>query len=262
MTTATMDQAVAEAADHAIGHHPNDAGEIELLGPLDYQCDWVVPAGFMFATATDMAHFVEMLLADGGTTLEPDSARAMLTPQIPAGYPGSSYSFGLGVAQSAEGPVGVGHEGAIAGFQSDIAFIPETGSGVVVIANRFGIDTNQITIRAGYALRGEPIPEELPPPPDYTTDPATWGEYAGTYQSLALGSIQIELRGEELWCTLAVGGFRYNAPLRQAGADMFLFVVDGAPLLAGTFYRDEATGVPRWFVTRAGVGERVAEPTP
>jgi CubicO group peptidase (beta-lactamase class C family) len=258
MSHATTDEERAQAADHATGHVPSGP-MTGFYEPAAYHCDFMVPAGFMFATATDFAHFVEALLAEGGL-LSRDSSRAMISPQIEVHEsPGISYSFGLelGAAPDGRSPRYARHGGGMFGFSSRLAFLPETGDGAVLLTNADGADLAPILGRALFALRGDQFPDTPPPPPTCESAPGNWSEFEGIYRSVEGVDIKIEARDNGLWCDVDFRGQRYHAPLRHLVCDTFGFVeVGGELVLDAVFERDPVTTRPRWLVSRHLVGER------
>ena len=129
------------------------------------------PAGCMYSTATDLARFLRVLLADGktvsGAIVKPETLKTMLTPQFEKQ---DKRGFGLGFFLSdLDDHRRAGHGGAIYGFVTELAFLPDEKVGVVVIANKDVADW--VTYRlADAALRhllaarsGKPLPpaEEL-----------------------------------------------------------------------------------------------------
>lgn len=97
------------------------------------------PAGNLVSTAADLGGFLSILFVDGrtpgGAILEPESLRAMLAPQL--GKPGEAPGFGLGFALSTLGTERrIGHGGAVYGFATEVAALPDAKLGAVVIATR------------------------------------------------------------------------------------------------------------------------------
>jgi CubicO group peptidase (beta-lactamase class C family)/D-alanyl-D-alanine dipeptidase len=97
------------------------------------------PAGCMYSSANDLARFLTVLFNDGktpaGRLLKPETLRQMLTPQF--AKEGDKTGFGIAFSLGElDGHKRVGHGGAIYGFATDLAFLPEEKLGVVVIASR------------------------------------------------------------------------------------------------------------------------------
>ena len=84
-------------------------------------------AGALVSTTSDLAHFLEALLA--GELTSAASLQAM-TDTTDTGY-------GLGLFEVAFGPghLGYGHSGAIPGYSATMATAPDTGDTIVVLTN-------------------------------------------------------------------------------------------------------------------------------
>ncbi|HEX3149943.1 MAG TPA: serine hydrolase [Gemmataceae bacterium] len=109
------------------------------------------PAGCMYSTVTDLARFASTLFADGKPVLKAESLQKMLTPQF--AKPDAKDGFGLGfMLGELDGQKRIGHGGAIYGFSTELAILPESKLGVIVIANKDV--ANRVTTRiADVALR-------------------------------------------------------------------------------------------------------------
>jgi CubicO group peptidase (beta-lactamase class C family)/D-alanyl-D-alanine dipeptidase len=94
------------------------------------------PAGCMYSTTTDLAKFMSALFADGkGLGLQPNSLKAMLQPQFEK--PDATVGFGLGfMIGELHKQYRIGHGGAIYGFSTEVAMLPNEKLGVVLIANK------------------------------------------------------------------------------------------------------------------------------
>ena len=95
-----------------------------------------LPAGNLYTTAEDLAIFMRVLFAGGrsGSTqvIKPETLADMWTAQLTTDTNG----FGLGfLVGHANGKKTIGHSGAVYGFTSSIAAIPEDKLGVIVLAN-------------------------------------------------------------------------------------------------------------------------------
>jgi len=90
------------------------------------------PAGAMYSTATDLGKFVLALFDNGkgagGAVVKPATLASMWKPQFEGGR------FGIGfLVGSLDGHREVGHDGAIYGFATSLAALPEDRLGVVVV---------------------------------------------------------------------------------------------------------------------------------
>jgi len=115
----------------------------------------ISPAGCMYSTVTDLAHFMTLLFAGGrgpnGPILKPSTLEQMWTPQFD--IPDAKDSFGIGFHLTEfEGRRRVGHNGAIYGFATELSALPKEKLGVVVIASR-DVANSVTTHIADVALR-------------------------------------------------------------------------------------------------------------
>ena len=113
------------------------------------------PAGSMYATMPDLGRFISVLFNGGagvrGRVIEAETLAEMWRPQFAA--PGATQGSGLGfVVGTLEGERVVQHGGAIYGFATQLAALPDAKLGVAVSAARDG--DNALTSRiAREALR-------------------------------------------------------------------------------------------------------------
>jgi CubicO group peptidase (beta-lactamase class C family)/D-alanyl-D-alanine dipeptidase len=171
------------------------------------------PAGCMYSTANDLARFMTVLFNDGktpaGRLLKPETLRQTLTPQF--AKEGEKTRFGIGFSLGElDGHKRVGHGGAIYGFATDLAFLPEEKLGVVVIASR-DVANPLVARIADSALkqmlaakRGLPLPRlemAKPLPPDLLL------QLAGRYRSEKNAFDLIPSAGR-LYIVPQKGGFR------------------------------------------------------
>jgi CubicO group peptidase (beta-lactamase class C family)/D-alanyl-D-alanine dipeptidase len=131
----------------------------------------IAPAGSMYSTVEDLGRFLSVLFAGGygpnGVVLKPATVEQMWTPQF--AKPGTKGGFGIGfLIGDLDGHRRIGHGGAIYGFATELAALPEEKLGVVVIASRDCVNP-ALTRLADVALRhllavrqGKPLPEVEP----------------------------------------------------------------------------------------------------
>jgi serine beta-lactamase-like protein LACTB len=179
------------------------------------------PAGNLYSNVLDMSQALRFLFAGGRTAdgkelLRRKLLESMYVPQFVK--PGEKTGFGISFFVSEfEGKRRIGHGGAIYGFATEFAALPDDKLGVVVMSS---LDvSNSVTRRvADVALRqmlavrqGKPLPtiDETRP-----LDPALARGLAGRYES---GKKVIELResGGRLWLWPLMGGLRVE--LRALG---------------------------------------------
>jgi serine beta-lactamase-like protein LACTB len=193
------------------------------------------PAGCMYSTVTDLAKFMKVVFADGkspkGTILKPEALRAMLTLQFEK--EGAKTGFGLGfMLGDLDGHKRVGHGGAIYGFSTELAMLPDKKLGVVVIANKDV--SNRVTTRLAdlimrYLLA---VQDRIPRPEPNEQKPLgreLARKLAGKYGEESTHEL-IELGGK--LCHLPPNG-GFLSEVRKAGTD---FVLAG-PLGNGSTFR-------------------------
>ena len=226
----------------------------------------MAPAGSMYSTVLDLARFMGVMfrrgaLEDGGAEdspstraetpgateadgtatrlLAPETLEAMWTPQF--AEPGATTGYGLGFAvQERFGERWLGHGGAIYGFSTQLAFLPDAQLGVVVVSAVDG--TNTFTSRvADAALQlmlaartGQPLPEAPlrgsdPIPPALTL--ALEGTYGAGDRALDL-----DHRGGRLFMTPARGGA--TVEIRSRGDTL---IVDDRASFGARYLPDGAT---------------------
>jgi D-alanyl-D-alanine dipeptidase len=208
----------------------------------------MAPAGSMYAPVTDLGKFLSAVFAGGqgerGRVVSAETLSEMLTPQFAPPGAQNGYGIGFGIG-TLDGHRYAGHGGAIYGFATQLAFLPDLELGAVAVTT---VDVaNTVMDRlTDYALRlmvaardGEPLPEVR------TTTPVPM-ELArrapGRYATADGGfEIKIDDRGAghgdgELYATL--GGRRYRLGARgdtlviddRHGWGGFLRLVDDALL--------------------------------
>ncbi len=95
-----------------------------------------IPAGNLYTSAEDLGRFLAFLFArgevDGKPIVKPATLDTMFTPQLVEGD--SGYGLGFHVTRFRDRKR-ISHMGAVYGFTSSVAAIPELKVGVVVLAN-------------------------------------------------------------------------------------------------------------------------------
>lgn len=215
----------------------------------------IAPAGCMYTTTGDLAHFASALFADDNGVLKKNTLEKMWKPQYAA--PDQKNGFGIGFRISElDGHRAVGHGGAIYGFSTQLSVLPDDKLGVVVISTKDF--SNGVTSRvAEIALKSMLAERENKPLPQPETtspiDPALIKKVAGRYSS---GERTIDLieRGSQLSVFDVTGGF--DARLRSYGNallvdDKFTFgprltpILDGLTLeLGNKTFKRISTGKP------------------
>jgi D-alanyl-D-alanine dipeptidase len=150
----------------------------------------VLPAGNLYSNVLDMGKLLRFLFAGGRTAdgkqlLKRETLEKMWIPQFVK--KGEKTGFGISFfVTEFEGRRRIGHGGAIYGFATELAALPDDKLGVVVIAakdvsNAVTRRVADVALRLMLAVRqGKPLPamEESRP-----LDPARARELAGRYES-------------------------------------------------------------------------------
>ncbi len=157
--TAELNKNLAKAQMWTIDGRVFDAPTFEL---------GIAPAGCMYTTLADLSHFMSALFAGGegknGRLLKRETLEQMWMPQTDAQGNKTAYGIGFGLG-TLDGHRRVGHGGAIYGFATTLAALPDDRLGVVVVATKDSVNavTNRIAnlaLKAMLAAReGKLIPQ-------------------------------------------------------------------------------------------------------
>ena len=148
MKSTTFDMARALSGDHASAHGDDVDGHAAVADmDFNYSITPLRPAGAAWTSAHDLIRYVQLELARGklpdGTRLVSEENLLMRRkPQIPVGDR-QSYGMGLEI-DNTWGLTVVHHGGSMAGFKSDIMFLPDYGVGAVILTNS---DTGGMMLR-------------------------------------------------------------------------------------------------------------------
>jgi CubicO group peptidase (beta-lactamase class C family) len=140
MKDTTLDaNAVKRRGNFAMPHTLDWSGESRELDPaLERFVEPIAPAGGLWSTANDMAKYLELQLGHGsrngaGVVSAENLARTQTT-QIQAG---KNLGYGMGwLVGSYKGLKVIEHSGGTLGFNADVAFFPDIGVGLFLVANR------------------------------------------------------------------------------------------------------------------------------
>lgn len=171
------------------------------------------PAGSMYSTVLDLSRFLGAMFGRGqgenGRILSAETLESMWQPQFAEAGAAEGYGLGFGVRERF-GQRWLGHGGAIYGYSTQLAFLPDAQLGVVVVSAVDG--TNSFTSRVAdaalalmlAAAAGEPLPVELLRGTD-PIKPATASALEGTYGA-GDDAIELDERNGELFLTPLRGG--------------------------------------------------------
>jgi CubicO group peptidase (beta-lactamase class C family) len=139
MKLTTFDMARALRGNHASPHGDNVDGKPAVANiAFDYSVMPHRPAGGVWTSAHDLIRYVQLELAqgklpDGKQLVSAENLLARRAPQIATGED-STYGMGLSVDRTYAVPV-VDHGGSMAGYKSNIMFLPDSGIGAVILTN-------------------------------------------------------------------------------------------------------------------------------
>ncbi|MBX3142667.1 MAG: beta-lactamase family protein [Trueperaceae bacterium] len=230
MVDTTLDfEEVITAGRHAVPHQqslesgvyePIDLGNEQMLSP-------VAPAGAHWSTVSDMARYLQTVMArgvtqDGQRVVSEENLLVTWEPQVPVS---ATESYGLGwMVGEYKGLPWIYHGGNTIGFTSEFTFLPSADVGIVVLTNAQASNAfnGAVEVRLFELLFDQPA--EAAAQTEYglnlaqaalddvrarllASTPAEEGEpFLGTYFNAALGTITLEWEGEQL--IIDAGEFR------------------------------------------------------
>jgi CubicO group peptidase (beta-lactamase class C family) len=171
-------------------------------------------AGGLYSTTEDLLRWEQGLF--GGKLLSHESLQRMSTPYL------NGYAFGLGV-DAVHGRKRISHEGGVPGFNSCLAYYPETKVTVVALSNMFRPEIAPEIVGLLSALaHGEKIAltSELKAVPlaQRVLEP-----YVGTYHLGSESHVRISLEnGQLVYRTGQLMGYMTSMPL-SASSETFFF---------------------------------------
>ena len=139
MKSTTFDYARALAGNHATPHGDDVDGKTGVASmAFNYSIFPARPAGGVWTSAADLIRYVQLELAqgklpDGKQLVSPENLLMRRAPQISLGED-ATYGMGLIVDRKYGIPV-VSHGGSMAGFKSNLYFLPDSGIGAVLLTN-------------------------------------------------------------------------------------------------------------------------------
>jgi CubicO group peptidase (beta-lactamase class C family)/D-alanyl-D-alanine dipeptidase len=180
----------------------------------------MAPAGCMYSTVLDLARFERVLFNQGRgpneQVLKPETLQKMWTPQF--AQPGATSGYGIGFRISQlEGHREIGHGGAIYGFATQLAALPDEKLGVVTVttvdaANAVTSHVAQEALQLMLAAkRHSPLPE-IPEATPISSEHIL--QLAGRYGQ-GEDTVDLTARNGELFMLRTAGGEEVR--LRQLG---------------------------------------------
>jgi CubicO group peptidase (beta-lactamase class C family) len=218
MPHATFRPLQALTYDFSQGHVGQPGNPGAIVRPFtENTAQWA--AGFLFASAQDMARFAIAMMdngmLDGSRVLSPESVKLMTTGNLL--IPGDTvtrYAYGLMVGTARNGETIWQHGGAINGFDAQVVMFPERKLSFVILDNRGGSPIGGLIELVAKEVAGidpapapEPLAERVPTAQERA-------QLVGRYKS---GRIQLEFieQGDSLLFRQGMG----QLPVRLSGAD-------------------------------------------
>lgn len=201
MPHATFRPLEAMTRDFSQGHVGPPNGRGQVVRPYtNNTAQWA--AGFLLASATDVARFAAVLM-DGGMAgdkrvISENAARAVTTgdPRIP-GDSVARYGYGVLTARL-DGQLVWQHGGSINGFDANVTMLPEQRLAVVVLDNRSGAPFTGITRIAAEALAGITMPAPGEPPEERMPTADERAKLVGRYVLNPMVTLEIAALGDTL----------------------------------------------------------------
>ena len=183
-------------------------------------------AGALYSTTADLLKWEQGLF--GGKLLKAASLEKMTTPFK------NDYAFGLGVS-TAGGRKVIQHGGGIEGFNTHLAYYPESKLTVVVLGNLNGTASHEIAGKLAALAHGDRVKlpgerKEIP------LDSKVLSRYVGAYQMAEGPAMLITLEGNQIVSKL---GNQPPAPIFPESETMFFLKVVDAQI---EFPKDEGQG--------------------
>lgn len=214
----------AMTRDFSHGHMGQPGRPATLVRPFtENTAQWA--AGFLMASATDMARFGVMLMdggvIDGQRVISEGAVRRMTTPdpRIP-GDSTARYGYGLMIAEL-QGVRAWQHGGAINGFDASVAMFPDEKLAIVVLDNRSGPSVGSVVplVFEGVTGRALPMPANTQPEERMPTAEERRA-IAGTYK---FGPMRIEIADQGDTLVFRQGGAQFG--VRMLGRDRLRVMV-------------------------------------
>lgn len=238
---------IEAADDYAFPYMLNAVGEY-YPAPLSEE-EWLIkiaPAGAVWSTANDMAKYLiteinKGVTADGTRVISEENLTYTWQPQVAIS---ADSSYGLGwIIENYKGLTIYSHGGNTLGYSSEMAFLPDTGIGIVVLSNqRLSILNTAVAYRLmellfqqefeydgqiNFILQStDEAVDKFTAQIQDNVEPEAAAAMAGTYTNEALGVITVEV--EEGIVYLDAGEFR--SEIRAAKNDdgeLYYFAYDG-----------------------------------
>ncbi len=189
MTGSGYDSQSAVLARRAAGYGPSPNGPVNA--PFLHM---TIPhgAGARYSTTEDLLRWNQALF--GGKLLSAASFEKMTTPFK------NDYGFGIAIT-TANGRTRYSHNGGINGFNSSLAYYPDSRVTIAVLANMNGPAADELGSKLSALAHGESVVLQSERKP-ITVSPKVLAQYVGTYQVGPGANLVIRLDGDQLTAQL------------------------------------------------------------
>jgi CubicO group peptidase (beta-lactamase class C family) len=220
MMHTTFDFAKAQHGNYAKPHSNNIDGVPTVARmDLNYAVVAARPAGGVWTSSHDLARYVEMELAlgklrNGKQLVSTENILARRAPQVPVG---EDVAYGMGLIMDKQWGIPVVHHGGdLAGYHSDMMWLPDHGVGAVILTNADpGVQIRGPLLRRLVEVLFDGKPEAEPrliaaakqlkaaeaeerKHLTIPADSAYAGKLASRYRNAALGDLAVSHRGKDL----------------------------------------------------------------
>ncbi len=152
--------------------------------------------GGLAMSVLDLARYARMYLGrgelDGRRILSPESVAEMEVARVPVPYRGpfgeEGYGYGLWIISEFFGRRVIGHGGSVLVYTAHMAYVPEEGVGIALLANASGPRLAQLALYGLALMLGED-PETLP----FVVQGRALEELIGVYEAFR-GTMRVEVR--------------------------------------------------------------------
>ena len=197
-------------------------------------------AGALYSTTEDLLRWTQGLF--GGKLLSPASLQKMTTSVK------NDYAFGL-VVRTLNGRQVFDHGGGIEGFNTTLAYYPDTRVTVAVLANLNGPASGEIANKLGAVAHGDTV-TLVSERKEITVAPEILARYVGTYEVTPTLNMAITLVDGRLMTQL--GGQRALPLFAESETTFFLKVVDAQV----EFVSDQTGAVTHAIMRQGGPGQK------
>jgi CubicO group peptidase (beta-lactamase class C family) len=168
------------------------------FGPSDMVGATVMgPDTGAWASASDLGHFAQALLDEGGTMLKPASVTKMTTSRTQTDDPTQQYGIGMFLLDLGGTPVWT-HSGENGGYVTDLTLLPTRGfASAILVSSESGPPDSYF--KAVETFTRSP----LPAPADSSFKDADEPDHVGTYQSATAGTVTVAKSGAAMTITVA-----------------------------------------------------------